>query len=234
MNQRNFGMGNGPGSENGGAKRIEAIAVLLAFLSRMRAHCHWRRACCGSGGAWVLGVALLGSLCQASRSGPVLRPSLLRLRLRGGLEDVEPLELGLDERDIERLHCQVGRDGGARPSPFDYASREGNVPFYDEDANLDEQGASDGFPSNWTRWAPDARFHLGFRAPRTLALNHSIYATFDDGVLVAVRRVDGTQRFAQVLKRKSEGELQVGHQYEPTAPGCLPSARENFRRRGVG
>ena len=61
-----------------------------------------------------------------------------------------------------------------------------------------------------------------------------MYASFDDGELVAVRCANGTQRFAQVLKRKSEGELQVGHQYEPTAPGCLPSARENFRRRGVG
>jgi hypothetical protein len=185
--------------------------------------------------------ALLGAVLLACRGGSTRRPALwgggallprLALRLRGGryLDDVEPLELGLDDRDIERLHFEIGKDETTGPIGPEYVRRAGNRSLFGEDATLDEDGASDGFPFDWTQWAPDARYHLGFRAPHTLVLNRSIYATFDDGELVVIRHADGTQRFAQVLGRKSEGyfrgEVQVGHQYnirlEPAAPGCLP------------
>ena len=155
--------------------------------------------------------------------------------LRGGsyFEDVEPLELGLEARDVERLHCDIARDGSVGPMPPEHAQRVGNISLYDEMGCLDEQGATDGFPFDVARWRPDARFHLGFRAPLKLPLNRSMYSSFDERELVVVQRPDGAPRFAQVLERKSEGffrgELQVGHQYrvllEPPKPGCLPAEK---------
>jgi tetratricopeptide (TPR) repeat protein len=155
------------------------------------------------------------------------------LGLRGGnyLDDVEPLEEGLSARDIEKLHFNIGKDGSVAPQPPDYSRRAGNISIFDEDGDLDEQGATDGFPFDWTRWRPDPRFHLGFRAPHGLRLNRTIYSTFDKGEVVVVARPDGEQRFAQVLERVGEGfirgEVYVGHQYrvllEPTRPGTLPS-----------
>ena len=158
-------------------------------------------------------------------------PRASSLRLRGGsyLDDVEPLEFGLGAREIDHLHYDIGKDG-AQPAPPDHSRRVGNLSFFDEAGHLDEQGATDGFPFDWTKWRPDARFHVGFRAPTTLALNRSIYSTFEKGELVVVPRSDGSHRFAQVTERKSEGyfrgEMQVGHQYtvllEPRSPGALP------------
>jgi len=158
------------------------------------------------------------------------------LRLRGGnyMEDVEPLEYGLTEREIEQLHYDIGKDGSTFPQPPDYSRHVGNLSIFDEDGALEEQGATDGFPFDWTQWRLDARFHVGFRAPLNIKLNHSIYAAFDEGELAVVTRSDGSKRFAQVLKRKSEGyfrgEMQVGHQYsvllEPAAaPGTLPQGK---------
>jgi len=154
------------------------------------------------------------------------------LRLRGGnyMDDVGLLEDGLSARDIETLHYEIGKDSLSLPQPPDYGRRAGNISLFDEDGDLDEQGATDGFPFDWSRWHLNAKFHVGFRSPLKLELNHSIYATFDKGEMVVVKRPDGTQRFAQVIERKSEGYFQgdqpVGHQYkvllEPTTPGCMP------------
>lgn len=177
----------------------------------------------------VLPCVHLAAMRVGAGSGRLRHTTSLRLRGGNYMDDVELLEDGLSARDIEKLHYEIGKDG-ASPQPPDYARRVGNISLFDEEGDLDEQGVTDGFPFDWSRWSLDARFHVGFRSPLKLELNRSIYATFEKGEMVVVKRPDGAQRFAQVLDKKSDGyfrgELQVGHQYrvllEPTMPGSLP------------
>lgn len=172
------------------------------------------------GGVWapalglVLHVLLLPGIAsmhvgdaRPGALGPWLRNRhATALRLRGGnyLDDVEPLEHGLDARDIQALHYDIEKDAAAGPMPLDFSRRMGNLSVFDEEGALDEQGATDGFPFDWTRFKPDARFHLGFRAPLKLQLNHSMYAEFDKHELVVVKLSDGSRRFAQADFLKSE------------------------------
>jgi TPR repeat protein len=218
------GCGARRGTSGCGAGAVGARAVLAVLLMQHAAPLSTARPPCA-------GAPHTSAPAAWRARHSALRPRVLGLRGGNYLDDVEPLEEGLTEHDIEKLHYHVGRDGSAAPQPPDFSQRVGNISIFDEDGDLDEQGATDGFPFDWTLWRPDARFHLGFRAPHQLGLNRSMYSTFDKGEMVVVARPDGAQRFAQVLERVGEGfvrgEIYVGHQYRvllaTTRPGTLPS-----------